>query len=80
MEIDYVKSLLPSWVKSFSLDGDIEIDHSMEFELQWEEKFSLIWKELTPSEQESIPMIKGRYTEEKVTKFVCTLFVLDILL
>ena len=44
MSLTYLQSLLPQWVKSFTLDGKFEIDNSMQFQIEWKKKFSALWE------------------------------------
>ena len=67
----YVQSLLPKWITIRGEEGEFDItDVSIQFQVEWETKFSSLWYSLTDSEKERITPIEPPYTEESVSAFL----------
>lgn len=70
MSEHYAQSLLPKWIKLKGEEGGVELDVSVQFQLEWEKKLSEMWYSLTDSERERITPIEPPYTEESVSEFL----------
>ena len=67
-----VNDVLPEWA-TINERGELKLDISFQFQLEWEQTFLKMWSELTYTEQDSIVSIQPPYTEKSVSEFLSLL-------